>query len=398
MDAKVLVVDDAPTNVRLLANILEREGCEVVTAADGGEALERARQDKPDLILLDILMPVKNGFEVCEELKRDLATADIPIIFLSALGDSSDRVKGLELGAVDFVSKPVDRIEVVARVRTHLKLRELTSFLIELNEELQEKQRRRESELEAAAAIQRSLLPPERVAIPDLEVTWRFQPCDELGGDIFNVEALDDRTVALYVLDVAGHGVASSLVAVSVAQLLQPGSELFSEGASRAGELGRPGAMLHKLDETYPIERFDRYFTIFLGLLDLPTGRLRYSAAAHPPGLVLRRDGSLSELEAGGSLIGMGGFLPFEEGEATLAPGDRLFLYTDGIPEHPDETGALFGVERFHSTLRAERDAPLGEACSSVITELLIHGGGRKPPDDISLIGLELRPEGGDGS
>jgi sigma-B regulation protein RsbU (phosphoserine phosphatase) len=392
---KILIVDDTPVNLKILGSILRREGWDVVEATDGGMALEVARSEHPDLILLDIMMPVKDGYEVCAELKNDLHTANVPVVFLSALGDSEDKIKGLELGAVDFLTKPVDRAEVVARVRTHLKLRELTTFLLQLNQELQEKQSRHEQDLAAASEIQRSLLPQQKLELPRLKVTWRFQPCDELGGDLFNVERLDENTVLFYILDVAGHGVPSSLVAVSVAQLLSPGAGLVQEydPKTNAQRARGPGEILQKLDEEYPIDRLDRHFTIFLAVLDLTTGRLRYSAAAHPPALMVRPSGELARLEEGGSLIGMGGYLPFEEGEVTLASGDRIFLCTDGIPEQPDPDGELFGVERFEKTLRDTVSVGLSDACNSVITELLLHGGGCKPPDDISLLALEYEPD-----
>lgn len=399
MSSKVLVVDDARTNVTILRRMLERAGYDVCDAADGDEALEAVRRERPDLVLLDIMMPKKNGFEVCAELKADPQTSELPVIFLSSLDEAEDKIRGLELGAVDFLTKPVNRAETIARVRTHLRVRELTRFLVDINEELQRKQQSIEADLRAAAEIQRAMIPEEGTEIPGLRIAWRFEPCHTLGGDIFNIHLVAEDMVALYMLDVAGHGVPSSLVAISAGQALSPHGSLLVERDPRGAITGvrSPGQILTRLDASFPIERFDRHFTITLGALDLRTGAFRYSSAAHPPAFLQRRDGSLETLDAGGSVIGLGAFLPFDEDEVTLEPGDRLFLYTDGIPEHPDPNGDFFGLERFRAILEETRTVSIEEACSAVLTELTLHSGGCAPPDDISLLALELAPrrEGG---
>jgi two-component system NtrC family sensor kinase len=120
---RILVVDDEPLNQKMMASMLSREGYEVVEAGNGQEALLRVKE-KPDLILLDIMMPVLDGFETCRLLKADSTTKDIPVIFLSALQDSKTKLDGFSLGGVDFISKPFQREELLARVRTHLTMRE----------------------------------------------------------------------------------------------------------------------------------------------------------------------------------------------------------------------------------------------------------------------------------
>lgn len=119
----VLVVDDTPQNLDLLSEILTSDGFDVRPAKSGGLALLSARTILPDLILLDIMMPDMDGYEVCRRLKKDLQMRDVPVIFISAMDDSVDRVKAFEVGGVDFVSKPFHAEEVLARVRTHLALR-----------------------------------------------------------------------------------------------------------------------------------------------------------------------------------------------------------------------------------------------------------------------------------
>ena len=141
MTEKILIADDSLTNRRLLRVILKKEGYELIEAEDGEVAIEKALQEKPDLILLDIMMPKKDGFEVCKFLKSQNRTIPIPIIFLSAMSEKSDKVKGLSFGAVDYVTKPFSAGEVLARVRTQLKVYGLTKNLFEANQALEDKQR-----------------------------------------------------------------------------------------------------------------------------------------------------------------------------------------------------------------------------------------------------------------
>jgi len=148
----VLVVDDTPTNVGVLLEMLGREGCRVLVARDGDSALEQAQYAKPDLILLDVMMPGIDGFETCRRLKRDVRTVDIPVIFMTALGDLEDKVKGFAAGGCDYVVKPFEHEEVLARVRTHLQLEGLRRELAEANDRLETRVEQRTAELKAALA------------------------------------------------------------------------------------------------------------------------------------------------------------------------------------------------------------------------------------------------------
>lgn len=120
---KILVVDDLLENLRLLASLLMEEGYEVKKAPDGSMALSNVPRFRPDLILLDIMMPDIDGYEVCQQLKANPQTQDIPVIFLSALDLTFDKVKAFELGAADYINKPFHPAEVLARVKNQLKIR-----------------------------------------------------------------------------------------------------------------------------------------------------------------------------------------------------------------------------------------------------------------------------------
>lgn len=132
---KILVVDDTPASLRLLTALLKEEGYEVRSAISGELALHAAASELPDLILLDIRMPGMDGFEVCRRIKAQPATQDVPVIFVSAVLETDDKVLGFNLGAVDYVTKPFEREELLARVRTHLELQRLRNHLEDLVEE-----------------------------------------------------------------------------------------------------------------------------------------------------------------------------------------------------------------------------------------------------------------------
>ncbi|HLA76782.1 MAG TPA: SpoIIE family protein phosphatase [Vicinamibacteria bacterium] len=392
MAEKVLIVDDTLINQKILAAILKKAGFEYAVAGDGVQALAAVRGDPPDLILLDIMMPAKDGYEVCAELKADPRTADIPIIFLSALGEASDKVKGLSLGAADYIAKPFDNAEVQARVETQLRLRRLTQSLIKLNRDLLDKQQALEEDLKAAADIQKALIPRPDLRFPGLELATVFEPCATIGGDVFTAFRLDEEHLAFYILDVNGHGVPAAMVAVSASQSLSPGSGIVLRRTDGVA-ITPPEQVLAELDVEFPLSRFDRYFTIVYLVLHLPTGLMRYSGAGHPLPILQRTDGTIEHLEEGGPLIGLGG-IPFDRGERRLGPGDRVFLYTDGLTEAAEPGGALFGTARLEELVRSQRRTSLQESCQAIDRAVREFSAGAPPSDDVSLLAFEYQGVG----
>lgn len=385
--ASVLVVDDTAVNRRILRAILERAGAVVSEAPGGEEALRLVRAAPPDLLLLDIMMPGMDGLQVCAALKGDPATSDVPIIVVSSLSETADRIRGLSAGAEDYVTKPFDAGEVLARVATHLRIRRLTRSLRELNRELTDRQQRIDEDLRAAAEIQRTLLPRAGASAPRLAFEWLFEPCATIGGDIFDVVSLGAGRTAIYVLDVSGHGVPAALVTVSVSQSLAPMSGIILDPR---GEASPPSEVLARLDAEYPFERFDMFFTMAYLTFDAATGLLRYSSAGHPPPLLLRPGQRPRPLEEGGTIVGLGVGTTFDEGSVVLEPGDRLALCTDGVLETASPSGELFGAARLDDALARGAGLTLPGLRDLIGREVSVYGAGLPARDDVSLLLVEV--------
>jgi sigma-B regulation protein RsbU (phosphoserine phosphatase) len=398
MKEKILIVDDSEDIRILLRRILQAAGYEVAEAANGESALDEVAGLRPDLVLLDIVMPGVSGYEVCETLKRTDAVADVPVIFLSARSDAADKIKGLEIGGSDYITKPFDKGEVLARVENQLKIRRLTKELVRTNVDLVDKQKRLDDDLKAAAGIQQSLLPQKMPDIKNLTIAWKFMPSYMIGGDIFNVFRLDESHIGIYMIDVSGHGVPSALVTVSVSQTLRPDSGSVAKkkiSRSPGYKIISPKEVLQTLDREYPIERFDKYFTIVYLIIDTGTGDLVYSNAAHPSPVIMRSDGSSVYLDKGGTIIGLGTIVPFEEEQISLEKGDKIILYTDGIAEYQNNNGEYFGEDRLYSILNGSRDEGVEALLDNVLHAITDFGKGREFQDDITLIAIEFKGAAG---
>jgi len=394
MPNKILILDDDPVSRGVLADILGKGGYKIIEASDGNEALKIVHKNQPDLIIVDILTSGKGGYEVCAELRNKSQTWDIPIIYITSSSKKSDMIKVLELGVADYIIKPIDPDEILVRVKSQLRVRYLAKKLIRANQELLKKQEYLDENLKAAAEIQRSLLPAANLNIKTIDMAWRFRPCDRIGGDIFNMFRLDEDSWAIYMLDVSGHGVPSALVAVSVSQILRPQIGFFMKRAISNPpyyEIVPPKEVLNMLDQQYPFERFNRFFTITYIILNTKTGHVRYANAGHPPPVVVRRDSTLEVLKEGGTIIGIGSYIPFREGNKQLFSGDKLFIYTDGILEYQNNKNLLFGPNRFYSELQRLKDRPISAILDSVIESMMEFGGNAEPNDDISILGIEFK-------
>jgi sigma-B regulation protein RsbU (phosphoserine phosphatase) len=400
----VLVVDDDANNRDLLSRRLRKVGYEAEVGHDGEHALALIGERSFDVVLLDVMMPGLDGFEVLKIIRELHPATDLPVIMATAKDESQDVIHALGLGANDYVTKPLDFPVVVARIQTQISLkraveqvRQLERRLADRNLDLEEANSRMSRDLRAAARIQESLLPRTSPDVPGLNFAWAFRPCDELAGDGLSAIKLDDHKVALYVLDVSGHGVASSLMSVSVGRLLTPPSDASSilvkggDGDDRFTPLA-PADVATRLNKMFPFEiATEQYFTLVYGVLDVSTGDFRYTLAGHPGPVLMTADGKARFLTGRGYPIGLAdGPKPYNEWAVRLNPGDRLFLYSDGIPEAVSPEGQPFGVDRMLDTIAKTRLEPLCGGVNDLVSEVERWSGATSVRDDVSILAVEL--------
>ncbi|MFO7302922.1 MAG: SpoIIE family protein phosphatase [Acidobacteriota bacterium] len=372
----ILVVDDSAVNLQVLVRTLSGNGHRILAARDGATALAIARRAKPDLVLLDVMMPELDGFEVCRMLKAAPDTSDTAVIFLSARGDVSDKVSGLELGAVDYITKPIQAEEVLARVAGQLTRRAL-------ERELRWHRDRLERELEGAAAMQRLLLP---AALPSPALAGfaaYYRTSRHAGGDYYDVLDLGGDRYGVLVADVSGHGAPAAIVMAMIHAVVH----------GYRGAPDDPPAMLRYLNEHFVYLRDTPMFaTALYGVIDVPRRTLRLSCAGHPPPLHLASDSRPGEL-------GIDAVMPlfwdaFDAVPCTehhLEPGDRLLFYTDGVTDREGPEGARYETEQLVSLLQRIGHCTPTAMIDHIVADLDAFAAGCEPGDDQTLVvvGLE---------
>ena len=347
--------------------------------------------ESPDLLVLDWSLAEDVPTALWEGLEQDCQAAEIPCLACLSPGD----VDSIPLWVSACLRRSDDADELLDKVGSQLAINRLTQDLNLANEKLIAKQFQLDESLKSAAHIQKSLVPAHPPKLSRFAFSWQFVPCERVGGDLFNIHWLDESTLMVYVLDVSGHGIPSAMVTVSVSQALSAQSGQMLKRHSELPpfyEIVTPDEVLTQLDREYPYERFEMFFSICYMLIDIKTGLVRYSNAAHPPPVLVRADcGTLELLDAGGTIIGLDGRVPFEAGHVALRPGDRLFLYTDGIAEAANQEGNFFGDDRLRGILQTGRDQPIDTVCSQVVGAVHEFCGDVPAQDDITLLGIEFQ-------
>lgn len=366
--ATVLVVDDVRSNLIVLEAMLNKEGFGVLTAGSGPDARALARRKRPDLVLLDICMPGEDGLETCARLKQDPLTAAIPVIFISDLQDVNNKLKGFDLGAVDYITKPFEKAEVLARVRLHLRLSHAHRTLVEdYGARL-----RQLSEAQQAILVRPEDHPGARFAV-------YYHSALEAGGDFYDVVPLGGDLWGYIVADVSGHNLGSSLGTSAVKVAVR----------CFAGPLYTPGETIHALNDIIrPALPEGHFLTLAYAHLNRRRGRLTLIGLGHPPAILVRASGECQVLETQGDVLGIFDAIAFEGLELPVSPGDRLYLYTDGLLDGLPHLGWREGVAALAQLCTAARGLPLDQSVRSVMNNLLPEGG--YPPDDLLLLAVEV--------
>lgn len=382
---KVLIVDDTPENIQVLMETL-KDQYTIVAAINGEKALKMAAAEpKPDLILLDIMMPGMDGYEVCRRLKADEQMQHIPIIFVTAKTEVEDETLGFELGAMDYITKPFSVPVVKARVKAHLELKILRDREASQRAKLESVLGMLKSELAEAADYVRFLL-PEPITQGPVTADWRFVPSTTLGGDSLGYHWLDEDSLAIYLIDVCGHGVGAALHSVSVLNVLR------SRNLPNV-DFRRPEQVLGSLNGVFPMDDHrGMYFTMWYGVYKPSSGLLTYASGGHPPALLIRDTaGNRSEIrELRTPNLFLGGLegMDFKHDEVEIKPAARLYVFSDGVYEIMNEEGAYWEFDDLKAYLGESRDS-----LESPMDDLWAHvqqiAGSETLEDDFSV--LEIR-------
>lgn len=373
-DCRVLIVDDAKTNLDILVEGLKADH-KLSLALDGESALQIAARTPPDLVLLDIVMPGMDGYEVCRRLREMPETAEVPVMFLSSLEEVHDKTRGFEVGANDYLTKPFEMLEVKARVRSLLKAK---AYSDAAKEQIA-------SELRIARDIQMGMLPHDFSEIENaygVTVGAMLEPAREVGGDLYGVCAAGPDRMVLFMGDVSGKGIPASMFmvrAISLARLL-------------AREITEPERILTRLNDELSADNPSCMFVTFLCAVFEPgTRRLTIANGGHCRPVLLRAGEAprwaVSRL---GTALGFEPGLEFERSEMILQPGDSLVVYTDGVSEAFNPESECYGDVRLLADCTPLTGSAAADVTASLLKQVRAFANGAPQSDDIAILTLKI--------
>lgn len=393
----ILIADDNLPSRVLLAKLLTKLGYEVIMASDGNEAWEIIQKSNINFVITDWIMPEMDGPELCKKIRSTELGHYIYIVILTSKEEKSEMIEGLEAGADDFIVKPYDKDELFVKIRIGERILRLEKSKEEQNRKLTEAYTTIKKDLEAAAKIQLSLLPKSDAIISGVEFDWLFMPAAFMAGDILNYFWLVDDYIGFYLLDVAGHGIPSALLSITLSRYLSPVDNQDSPLKKFLiippyYEYTKPKDVVEDLNQRFQASDDSmQYFTMVYGIINARTGQVNITQAGHPSPIRIEKNGSTSFIGSGGFPVGIFPEATYEEHEFYLESGDRFILYSDGIIECPNEKGIAFSTERFVEIIKSNNELPLHSLIADIEKNLKEWKGGGEFDDDISLLAFEMK-------
>ena len=375
---RLLVVDDNEANRDLLVRRLERHGYAVTTAVDGRDALERLAAAPFDVVLLDIMMPELNGYEVLERLRDDAALGAVRVIMLSALDEVDSVVRCLELGADDYLTKPFNATLLRARIESSLarkRLRDRDALYA----------RSLERELEIGREIQAEFLPASLPGAAGWEFAAALRSARQVGGDFYDAFTIGEAgRIGLAVADVCDKGVGAALFMALYRTMLR-----VAAARNGTGAVPDPGAALHLVNDYIATihGRSNMFATVFFAVLDPASGELAFANGGQEPPLLRRAGGAVERLLPTGPAVGMFAGTAFATAWVRLAPGDALLVFSDGVTEARGDDGTLYGDDRLAGLL-VEPAGSAAELLARVEGDLARHVGAAPASDDVTLLAI----------
>ncbi|MDP7035574.1 MAG: SpoIIE family protein phosphatase [Planctomycetota bacterium] len=382
----ILVVEDDTIMLQIVQRQLEMLGYAVVTALDGESGWKILQEMDISIVVTDWIMPGIDGLELVRRIRSHSELPYIYSILLTSRSETEDLVQAMDSGADDFLAKPFESEELRVRIRAGERLIHLERDLETRNRELNKIRKHLTEGLQAAGRVQKAFLPSAEVQTDPFQVRWRFHACEHLAGDMLDIVPLGPDRLAIYLLDVSGHGAPAAMLSVTAASYLD--RHLRTPQDENGNDL-TPGSVARALNQRFPWnETTEQFFTILFGILDLPSGDFRFISAGHPGPIHVRNDAAPEIVEACGLPIGLGDD-DYEEHTLHLSPGDRLFLYSDGLSEVRNDSDECFGESRLTRATQTTHTVSLDQALDKILEQIRTWGEG-KTQDDLSILGLEL--------
>jgi sigma-B regulation protein RsbU (phosphoserine phosphatase) len=384
MEPVVMIVDDNDDNRFTLSMRLESCGySNLITAENGREALEKMRSGSVDLVLLDIMMPEMNGYEVLQHLKASAELRDVPVIVISALDEMESVIKCIELGAEDYLAKPFNPTLLRARVGASLEKKRL-------RDEVRASRDRLQQELNAARTLQLGMLPrafPALSSEQPVQVYAFMEPAREVGGDLYDCFYASKHVFCFLVGDVSGKGAPAAMFMARTRSLVRMAVEFSRD----FGNDDTPPANIAEAvnRELYQNNTERMFVTLFLGFLNTRTGALAYINAGHPPPHLLRAADDIGRLDGKPEVpLGVRRDTAYQSRVAMLDPGDAVFLHTDGVTEAMNISEELFTTERLNADLHAARTGAPEEIVRAVKEHVDAFTGLAPKADDVTMLAL----------
>jgi len=402
MQNRVLVIDDSRAQRRLLATLLCSWGHDVVEFDTAEDAMTTALDPSTGLVICDWMMPGMTGPEFCRRLRSEQQGGYAYVLLLTSNSESGALAEGLEAGADDFLSKPVHPPELRARLNAGARILAMQGEVVNKNtlltsalDEIRSLYAALDRDLDEARRLQEAQMQEPFRRFETVDVSLWLKAAGHIGGDMVGCFPVNPDTIGVFGLDVSGHGVASAMIAARVAGILSAASPDQNIALSRHpdGSLSAlsPEVAATRLNQMILRElRSDRYFTLALGFLNRRTGRVRMVQAGHPYPIVLRKNGEVDQVGDGGLPIGLVEDAGYSSFDIQLTPGDRLLIYSDGLPECPDPSGNLLEEDGLALLMRDCRDLRGPDFLNGLHRSLTRFSGGGDFPDDVSALMVEF--------